>query len=149
MPYLASRCAFFRFPLRHSKYSLEKSSLPLYTFEHFRKHSPYYLNVHVAIDLNWESRVFYTIFFDQLPVRRIRTLSIYITSDGLARQLWSITPHYLTRRLSKYRQSWLCWSLLLSRIASHLMWTSNASLKRSWDIIVLTHCVYLSMYTCE
>ena len=65
-------------------------------FEHFLKCSPYYLNIHVAIDCNWGPMSSAPFSLTNFQFDRIRTLTTYI-SHGLKRQLWSTTLHHLTR----------------------------------------------------
>ena len=66
-------------------------------YEHFLKCSPYYLNVRVVVDRNWEPTSSAPFSLTNFQFDRIRTLTIYISPDGLNRQLWSTTLHNLTR----------------------------------------------------
>jgi len=59
---------------------------------------------------------------------------------------WSKHELWLLRN---HRTRWLRWNLLLSRTASHLIWTNIAGSKRRWDIIVLKDCELLSMRVYE
>ena len=82
----------------HIDYSLWNPSVKD-IFEHFHKCSPYYLNVRVKVDRNWEPEPMSSAPFSltNFQFDRIRTLTIYMSPDGLNRQLWSTTLHDLTR----------------------------------------------------
>ena len=66
-------------------------------FDHFLKCSPYYLNIRVAIDCNWEPMSSAPFSLINFQFDRIRTLIVSIHPGGLNRQLWSTTLHNLTR----------------------------------------------------